>query len=186
MTMTQVWGPRAGEFAAGYAVSGVHQPINSEQVASLRQRLLAGFERKDGGSAIQSRKHIQDLASRKVGVVRNEEGLKQALQEIPALHEEISNVSLTCRDKVFNMEWVQAIQNENMITVLEMVARASLMRTESRGALYRLDYPKVDNVGWAKHIVISQENGQMTLTLVPVNMSIREPRRELKTYGVKE
>jgi succinate dehydrogenase/fumarate reductase flavoprotein subunit len=186
LTMTQVWGPRAGEFAAQFAASTPHKEIDLKQVAALKQKLLSGFERRDGSNAIETRKQIRDLAYHKVGIVRNAKGLAEALKAIPALSEEAGNPSLHYKERVFNMEWVEAIQNENMVTVLEMVARASLMRTESRGALYRTDYPKVNNLEWTQHVVIHQANSAMELNTIPVNLSIREPHRELINYGIKE
>lgn len=186
LTMTQVWGPRAGEYAAKFAASTPHKEIDPKQVVALKQKLLSGFERKDGSSAIETRKQIRDLAYQKVGIVRNAKGLTEALKAIPELREAAGCPSLRYKERVFNQEWVEAIQNENMVTVLEMVARASLMRTESRGALYRTDYPKVNNLEWTRHVVIHQGNRAMVLNTAPVNLSIREPRRELKNYGMKE
>jgi succinate dehydrogenase/fumarate reductase flavoprotein subunit len=186
LTMTQVWGPRAGKYAALYANSIAREEINLDQVASLSQKLLAGFERKEGTDSIELRKRIRNLAFTKVGVVRNRSGLDDAITEIPKLKEDAGIPSLKCKTRVFNLEWVEAIQNQNMITVLEMVARASLMRTESRGALYRTDFPDVNNIDWTKHIIISQIEGKMNLRTEPVILSVHEPKREIQRYGVKE
>jgi succinate dehydrogenase/fumarate reductase flavoprotein subunit len=186
LTMTQVWGPRAGEYAVKFVKSSSSPEIDPDQVAILRKRLLGGFERKEGSNPIDLRKRIRELAFTKVGVVRNEEGLDAAIAEISGLSEEAACARIRCKEQLFNLEWVEAIQNENMITVLEMVARSSRMRTESRGALYRTDYPKVNNRDWIKHILIRQANGKMVLSTEPVNLSIREPHREIRNYGLKE
>ena len=44
------------------------------------------------------------------------------------------------------LEWMEAFKIESMITVLEIVVRASLVRKESRGAMYRVDCPDTDNI----------------------------------------
>ncbi|UCF55929.1 MAG: hypothetical protein JSW15_07370, partial [Deltaproteobacteria bacterium] len=54
----------------------------------------------------------------------------------------------------------------------EIMVRASLMRTESRAGLYRVDYPRTDRSEWDKNIVVSQENGQMKLERQPVVATI--------------
>jgi len=186
LTMTQVWGPRAGRNAATYVKGISNKAIDRDQVAHFRNKLLTGFEPKAGSSSITSRNHIRNTAFKNVGVVRNQSGLEEAIAEIPSLYEESRDVSLSCKTTVFNLEWIEAIQNENMITVLEMVARASLMREESRGALYRTDYPSVNNVDWVKHIVIHQIDGNMSLHAEPVDLSINAPKSEIQKYGMKE
>lgn len=186
LTMTQVWGPRAGRNAATYVKGTSNKGVNPDQVAYYSKKLLSGFERKVGPNSITLRNHIRNTAFTKVGVVRNQSGLEEAIAEIPSLYEQSGCISLRCKTKVFNLEWVEAIQNENMITVLEMVARASLIRKESRGALYRTDYPSVNNVDWVKHIVIRQIDGKMNLHTEPVDLSVSAPKSEIQKYGIKE
>jgi succinate dehydrogenase/fumarate reductase flavoprotein subunit len=160
--------------------------VDPAQVEEFCQKRLAPLERKDGSNPIEVRKQIRQLAFEKVGVVRNEKGLSAALNELPVLREEAECPVTRCKERVFNLEWIEALQNENMVQVLEMVARASLMRTESRGALYRMDFPKVNNIDWLKHIVIRQREGEMDLRTEAVDLSIRQPRTEVRDYGVKE
>ena len=61
----------------------------------------------------------------------------------------------------------QAIKLANMLTVSEMVCRAALTRTESRGAHYRADYPEEDRQ-WLKVIEISCQSGEMALKAISV------------------
>ena len=62
----------------------------------------------------------------------------------------------------------QVIKLGYMLTVSELVIRVALERAESRGAHYRTDYPEEDNRCWLKNIVITQREGQMTLSTAPV------------------
>jgi len=57
-----------------------------------------------------------------------------------------------------------------MLTVSEMVCRAALTRTETRGAHYRADFPEEDNKNWLKSIEIFQENGEMRVKTNGVKM----------------
>ena len=38
-----------------------------------------------------------------------------------------------------------------MITTARMIAEAALLRTESRGAHQRTDFPQTDDANWLKH-----------------------------------
>ncbi len=186
LTTTQVWGYRAGQYAAKFAESSTHLTLNSDHVNILCQKRLGGFTRNDGSNSIKTRNQIRKLAFENVGIIRDEKGLESALNQLPALKEAVSQPSLRCAERIFNLEWIEALQNENLLLVLEMIARSSRMRRESRGALYRNDYPQVNDKEWLKHIVISQKDGQMNLRTEPVNLSIRKPRFSLRKYGIKE
>ncbi|MGB9803982.1 MAG: L-aspartate oxidase, partial [Desulfofundulus sp.] len=78
-----------------------------------------------------------------VGPVRTAEGLEKAL----AFFDDWSYVAGCQARSVEEMEvW-------NMLTVGQLVAQAALIRTESRGGHYRLDYPHSRNL-WLKHVVL--------------------------------
>ncbi len=61
-----------------------------------------------------------------VGIVRNEAGLTKALQEIDAIEREAPPGAWTLH---------------NMLQTSRLIARAALMRQESRGGHYREDFP---------------------------------------------
>ena len=78
------------------------------------------------GSAEQT---LRETMSAKVGVIRDAEGLSDALRTIIALERDTQGDP----------------QLENMLTTAKFVATAAFARTESRGANFRSDYPAADN-----------------------------------------
>ena len=89
--------------------------------------------------------------------------LEAAHKEMLALREQLRTASLADYRQLS-----QTVKLANMLTVSEMVCRAALMRTESRGAHYRTDYPEEDSRRWLKAIEISCQGGDMTLCSNPI------------------
>ncbi|MHC1628508.1 MAG: succinate dehydrogenase/fumarate reductase flavoprotein subunit, partial [Candidatus Nezhaarchaeales archaeon] len=73
------------------------------------------------------------------------------------------------------MDWVEAIEFENLLTVAEMVTRAAMFRKESRGAHVRDDYPQKDNKNWLVHTVIKKVDGEMKVWSEPVELIKLKP-----------
>jgi succinate dehydrogenase/fumarate reductase flavoprotein subunit len=187
MTMTQVWGHRAGIYASEYVKEAGEGEIDCDQVAEIRARLYAPLDRNEGYDAVITRKSLQELAWEKVGVVREKKGLDAALAELGRVkkdvlpHIAVSNKSTPC-----NREWFESIQLQNMTLILEIVARSSLERKESRGALYRRDFPKKDNINWLKNIAVENKGGTIELSVRDANIKYNEPERAILDYGVKD
>jgi succinate dehydrogenase/fumarate reductase flavoprotein subunit len=106
----------------------------------------------------------------RAGIIRNEEGLQTALNEIADLKARFKMVSIRSAQDLSD-----ALKLENMLKVSEMVVRTALKRTESRGAHYRSDYPEENNNLWLKNIEISKKNGSMSLCTVPTDLSRMAP-----------
>lgn len=186
LTMTQVWGPRAGLYASKYVAETGSKTVDLDQVVSIKERLHAPLTRDRGVDAIALRRKIQEVAWTYVGVVREEKGLKKGLEEIASMKDQLQDVYVTNKCKRYNMEWIEAMQLENMLDVMEMVARASLVRQDSRGALYRRDFPKTDNVNWVKNIIVEKKNGEISTSVHDVKLDTYKPKKIIRDYGCKE
>jgi len=121
-----------------------------------------------------------------VGIVRRKDRLEAARQRISSLRRELPNQHLVDKSMSFNRELVEALQNANMLDVLEMVVRASLERKESRGAMYRVDFPTTDDDNWLCNIVIARSaNGEPCLSKRPVRQAWLTLPRGQRKYGQK-
>jgi succinate dehydrogenase/fumarate reductase flavoprotein subunit len=65
-------------------------------------------------------------------------------------------------------EWRMAQETKNMALTAEMMLRASLFRTESRGSHYREDYPRRDDPTWLAWVKIKREEDEMNIYKKPV------------------
>ncbi|MHA1607013.1 MAG: FAD-dependent oxidoreductase [Candidatus Freyarchaeota archaeon] len=168
LTETQVFGARAGRFAAEHALSASTPSISEEQVEAEIERLSSIYEREDGFPPSEIKRKVSSLMDRYVRVIRSAEGLRKTLEELERVgREELPRLYLERREYAALGEAVEVV---NLVEVGEMVARAALMRTESRGAHYREDYPHRDDENWLKNIVIRLEPGGMRLEAVPVQL----------------
>jgi succinate dehydrogenase / fumarate reductase flavoprotein subunit len=81
----------------------------------------------------------------KVGMARNEQGLKEAIAEIKAIREEFwKDVLVPGSDKGFNQELEKAGRVADFIELGELFARDALHRKESCGGHFREEYQTTD------------------------------------------
>jgi L-aspartate oxidase len=90
---------------------------------------------------VEIRQRLQDVMWEKVGIIRNEEALKAANQEIVILYNHLARGD-------DNLAFIEMV---NMLTVAHVVVQAALWRRESRGGHFRSDFPQRDDVRWLKH-----------------------------------
>ena len=81
----------------------------------------------------------------KVGIVRDEENLQEAMKRVLEMKQEISGKAYTTIEQ---WEFV------NMLKLAELVIKSALMRKESRGAHYRSDYPQTDDINFKVNTII--------------------------------
>ena len=82
----------------------------------------------------------------KIGMARNEAGLKEALTEIPKIKEKFWNdISIPGSDKDVNQELEKALRVKDFIELAELMAFDALDRNESCGAHFREEYQTEEN-----------------------------------------
>ena len=79
---------------------------------------------------------MQDL----VGIVRTEQEMLRAVDEIASLKERARKVVVD-GNREYNTGWHTALDLANLFTVSEAITRAAIERKESRGGHFREDYP---------------------------------------------
>src|SRR3712207_1475997 len=179
---TLVFGRRAGEHAAERARAmamprASEAPLREEQ-AAIDQLL----RREPGGRRISEiRDELGTMMNEKVAVFRDEDGLSQAHATIRRLKEEASVATIDDRGTIFNQDVLGAIELGYMLDVAECIVVAALERRESRGAQFRLDFPKRNDDDWLKHITISQNGADVPrVTYTPVTITKWQPQE--RTY----
>jgi fumarate reductase (CoM/CoB) subunit A len=89
-----------------------------------------------------------------VAIIRNEDGLKSALNKIEEL--KIKSLDMKVPEgSGYNKNLLDALEIENMLTIASLVTQSALVRRESRGSHYREDYPQKDD-RWDRSIVLNK------------------------------
>ena len=163
-----VFGKRAGEHAAVFARSHGRGAIDDRQVDGALRAALEPFEREGGENPYTIQHDLQGLMQDKVGIVRIESEMREALEGIARLRGRAAR-SFAPGNRDYNPGWHTALDLDSMLTVSEAIARAGLERKESRGAHFRDDFPeKTAPFGKVNIVVQRGSDGQMQVRQVPV------------------
>jgi succinate dehydrogenase / fumarate reductase flavoprotein subunit len=144
-----VFGKRSGEGAAAYVKSlrAQYPKVADAQLAACEQVALKPFDGQ-GETAYELHEELQQCINDLVGLIRTASELQDALERIEKLKERAKTISAT-GGRRFNPGWHLALDLRNMLAVAECMARAALIRQESRGGHTRDDYPSM-SAEWRK------------------------------------
>ena len=154
-----VFGRRAGLGAADYVQSlGPAVPtVRPGSIEAAAERAVAPFQIDGGENPYTLHRELQQLMNDLVGIIRKEEEIQRALDAIDALKPRVAAVSVEGH-RQFNPGWHLALDLVNMLQVSECVARAALIRQESRGGHTRDDYPEM-SATWRRKLLICAVDG---------------------------
>ncbi|MGP8200011.1 MAG: fumarate reductase/succinate dehydrogenase flavoprotein subunit [Limisphaerales bacterium] len=111
-------------------------------VAALTKKLLAVNGKRTCNSF---HKELGTLVWEKCGMARNEKGLKELLQQIPALREEFwKNVKVTGQNEELNQNLEHAGRVADFLEFAELLALDALERRESCGGHFRTEFQTPD------------------------------------------
>jgi len=105
----------------------------------------------------------------KVGIIREEETLTEAVDEIAELSERVKEISVM-GNRRFNPGWHTYLDLRHLLTVGEACAQAARARKESRGAHSRVDFPEKDPE-WGKYIIGMKKAADGSMEVVRTELS---------------
>ena len=160
-----VFGRRAGEAAAAYATGLEQRPVVSDEaVRAGAWTALAPFQAEGADNPYTIQNDLQQAMNDLVGIIRTREELEDALTRIEDLKERAATMSVEGH-RQYNPGWHLALDLRNMLVVSESIARAALLREESRGGHTRDDYPKPSPEWGTKNLVVRLDESGAGVTI---------------------
>ena len=168
-----VFGGIAGDSMADDVVGREFAPFDETRIEEIIKQAESPLGR-EGLDPYQLREELRASNWEKLGIIRDEKGLKEGLTKIQELKERINQAGIA-GDKVSNMPWNDWLNLRNLLDVSELVGSAALERKESRGAHYRSDFPEKNNRDYLKNFFIKRTDGEMKIYERPVVLSRLRP-----------
>jgi fumarate reductase flavoprotein subunit len=190
---TVVAGMIVGEFIADFCddpknefslPTGLIREFVLREQAKLDQLVASrGIE---DASALRAR--MQEIMTAKVGIFRTGKDLEQAVDELQQLLKRSQSIGLRAHSPGANPELVTAYRVQRMLKLALTIAYGALVRTESRGAHYREDFPRRNDAEWLKRTLATWKEGETLPTLNYEALDVM--RMELppgwRGYGAKD
>jgi fumarate reductase flavoprotein subunit len=132
---------------------------------------------------------MQEIMSSKVGIFRTGEELGKAVSELQVLLDRSKNIGLRSKDGGANPELATAYRVQKMLKVALCMAHGASVRTESRGAHFREDFPRRDDANWLKRTLATwPAAGDMlpTLNYEALDVKAMELPPGWRGYGAKD
>lgn len=148
-----VFGARAGASAARYAAQSDRRALPPDVLDEAR-RQVDRWAAADGASPGALTSGLQRLSEQHLWVLRSGEGLEAFLAELRGLEDEAGNVRAISPTEIRD-----AFELNNLIVCARAVAQSALLRRESRGGHYRVDFPDEGGREWLRHTTIAGKDG---------------------------
>ncbi|WP_283135537.1 fumarate reductase/succinate dehydrogenase flavoprotein subunit [Rhizohabitans arisaemae] len=174
-----VFGRRAGLGAASYVDGLSDRPeAAAGDLRAAEAEALAPLDRTGGENPYTVHHELQQSMNSLVGIIRKAEEITEALEVIEKLKHRAANAG-SPGTRIYNPGWHLALDLRNMLLVSECVAKAALLREESRGGHTRDDYPGMSSDWRRKLLVCSLDDAGAVEIEEQVQLPLRPDLRDL-------
>ena len=155
-------------------------PISGTALKAVEERITKLLNREGQEKVDPVRKKMQSVMMDYGSVFRNEEGLREGIEEIRTLKERYHDIGVLNKGKAFNYELMEAIELGHQLNLSEVILLSALHRRESRGAHYREDFPSRADRYFLKHTLVFQTPKGPEVRYKPVKITRFQP--EARVY----
>ncbi|PQA50862.1 succinate dehydrogenase flavoprotein subunit [Amnimonas aquatica] len=179
-----VFGRAAGLHIEDALRQGLEQRQPSESDVERAQARMARWNSSVSGESVPSlRKELQRTMQSAFGIFRRGEDMDKGVVAVAELRERIGKAHVPDKSGAFNTARVEALELDNLLETAEATALAAQIRTESRGAHSREDYPDRDDENWLAHSLYhtdSKKVSKRAVNFAPKQVKAFQPKA--RTY----
>jgi len=177
---TVVFGKIAGAEASNF-VKGLEQKDGSEkwlldEAVAEKAKVDTWLSRSGGKMAHHLLNDLKVVMSEKAGIFRTKKQLGEALEAIREIRDDYGRAFISGKCLRYSQAIVNLIEFSYMVDLTEVITLGALLREETRGSHYRLDFPKRDDGGWLKHTLVSLKDGKPDVAYRSVQITKYQPQ----------
>jgi succinate dehydrogenase / fumarate reductase flavoprotein subunit len=171
-----VHGRRTGKTINKFLREAELLPLPKDADVKDKEKFKKLFATTSGENADKIRARLKEEMTNKCGVFRNEKDLISMLDTIHELKEKYKNVHMMHKGDVFNTELMEILEVGNLLEFSDAIVTGALERKECRGAHWRTDFEKRDDVNWLKHTIAFKTEKGIELKYKPVKILNYQPQ----------
>jgi succinate dehydrogenase / fumarate reductase flavoprotein subunit len=177
-----VFGRSAGIHVRESIEQGLHfNEASDSDIEEALSRVYRWNGNTKGESVEEIRTALQKVMQDEFGVFRTADAMKQGFVKLEELKDRLNYAIIKDKSQCFNTARIEALELDNLMATAVATAHSANVRTESRGAHARYDYPERDDQNWLKHTIYF-EDGRITFRAVnmkpegmpPITLKSRE------------
>jgi len=157
---------------------GVLVEPDHEQIQSALELMDTPFKA-EGGDLPALRQRLLNVMWEDAGIIRTQEGLEKAEEQINAIARELLETGVGCEGRAYNQTWHDWLNLHSQVSVSAAIVKAAQARKNSRGAHFRDDYPDKGDLNATTFTRVAVDGEEMSVTEVPVEFTRVRPGQTL-------
>ncbi len=147
------FGRFAGENAYKHSIYASSKPADNVQTENDRRKIEDIFSKETVSNFYPHREMLGDLFYEKVGIVRENDQLNEALKEVISMQIEGKKMGISDKSPMNNQNLIDFLEFKNALLLAPTIISAAIARDESRGAHFKIGFEE-ENEKFKTHMLL--------------------------------